>query len=219
MRRAFWNANTHYHPVILDALPPGASRVLDVGCGDGILLADLLRAGVPHVVGLDVDRGVLDRARTRHAGLSIDWVHGDLSHRALQPGSFDGVVAVAALHQMNAGESLTRFAELVRPGGVVAVIGLAASDWWDIPAEGVGLVARYSLGAIYGMWKHSAPQTWPPPLTYREMKRLSAECCLACAIAVICLGGTHWSGPNRSNETGATRRGGSRRRECRASGV
>jgi 2-polyprenyl-3-methyl-5-hydroxy-6-metoxy-1,4-benzoquinol methylase len=63
--RRFWNANTHYHHVVLAALPQGASRVLDVGCGDGILLAELVEAGVPHVIGLDSDRDVLERARAR----------------------------------------------------------------------------------------------------------------------------------------------------------
>ena len=36
--REFWNANTHYHGLVLAALPPGATRVLDVGCGGDLLL-------------------------------------------------------------------------------------------------------------------------------------------------------------------------------------
>jgi 2-polyprenyl-3-methyl-5-hydroxy-6-metoxy-1,4-benzoquinol methylase len=32
-----WNHNIHYHPVVLDALPPDCERVLDVGCGEGLL--------------------------------------------------------------------------------------------------------------------------------------------------------------------------------------
>lgn len=58
-----WNHNIHYHPVLLDALPPHPHRVLDVGCGDGILAADLVRRGIPEVVAIDVDAPVLRRAR------------------------------------------------------------------------------------------------------------------------------------------------------------
>jgi 2-polyprenyl-3-methyl-5-hydroxy-6-metoxy-1,4-benzoquinol methylase len=73
-----WNANIHYHPVVLASIPREARRVLDVGCGDGILSAALARAGVRHVVGLDLDAGVLARAKARHLDGSIEWLQGDV---------------------------------------------------------------------------------------------------------------------------------------------
>ena len=33
-----WNHNIHYHRLILQAVPPGCQRVLDVGCGEGARL-------------------------------------------------------------------------------------------------------------------------------------------------------------------------------------
>jgi SAM-dependent methyltransferase len=173
--RRFWNANTHYYGLVLAALPSGLSRVLEVGCGDGLLSAALVEAGVPHVVGLDVDRPVLDRARARHEGKGIEWVHGDVLHVALEPASFDAVVSVSALHHMDAERSLCRFGQLTRPGGTVVVVGLAANAWRDVPQAAVAVAARHVLSFVLGRWDHSAPECWPPPLTYREMRALSAR--------------------------------------------
>jgi 2-polyprenyl-3-methyl-5-hydroxy-6-metoxy-1,4-benzoquinol methylase len=170
-----WNANTHYHRVVLASLPPNASAVLDVGCGDGLLSAELSDAGIPRVVAVDVDRPVLERARARHEGRGIEWVHGDVHTVALEPDSFDAVVSVAALHHMDAGPSLRRFAQLVRPGGTLAIVGLAANDWLDLPLAALALASQFTLGQVYGRWQHSAPQQWPPPLTYRQIKALSAS--------------------------------------------
>jgi SAM-dependent methyltransferase len=160
---------------VLASLPPDASKVLDVGCGDGILAAELASAGVSSVVALDIDRGVLDRARARHAGTRIDWLHGDVLTAPLEQASFDAVVSVAALHHTDAVMALTRFSQLVRPGGAVIVVGLAANTVWDAPLEGVAVGARLTLGVVYGLWEHSAPQCWPPPLTYGEIRNLSAR--------------------------------------------
>jgi SAM-dependent methyltransferase len=173
--REFWNANAHYHRLVLASLAPGVSRVLEVGCGDGMLSAELVDAGVPHVVGLDIDRPVLGRARARHEGRGIEWIHGDVHQIALERDSFDAVVSVGALHQMDAGPSLTRFAQLVRPGGTVVVVGLASNAWSDIPLAAVAVAARQVLGLVHGRWDHSAPECWPPPLTYGEMRALSAR--------------------------------------------
>ena len=171
----FWNANTHYHRLILAELPPDAVRILDVGCGDGMLTAELADAGVPQVVGLDVDQPVLDRARARHEGKAIEWMRGDVLVAAFEPDSFDAVVSVAAIHHMDATESLARFARLVKRGGTVAIVGIAANAWSDLPLAAVGMTLRQVLGLVHGQWNHSAPTCWPPPLTYGEMKALSAR--------------------------------------------
>ena len=81
-RKTLWNANTHYHRILIDALPSAAQRVLDVGCGDGILAAELVEAGVPRVVALDSDAGVLARAKARHPGLPVEWMYGDVFRSA-----------------------------------------------------------------------------------------------------------------------------------------
>ena len=174
MTRRHWNANTHYHSLVFASLPAGASRVLDVGCGDGLLTAELVDAGVPYVVGLDADGPVLARARARHQGKRIEWVQGDVLEVALEPESFDAVVSVAALHHMDAAQSLQHFARLVRPGGTVVVVGIAATGWADLPLAAAALIARGTLRLIHGWWEHSAPMCWPPPVTFREMQRVSA---------------------------------------------
>ena len=171
--RPLWNANIHYHSLLVEAIPQGARRVLDVGCGDGVLSAHLVHTGIPCVVGLDVDGQVLERAKTRHAGVAVEWLQGDLFDVPLEPGSFDAVVSVATLHHVPAEKALVQFADWVRPGGVVAVVGLAANDWWDLPYAVVAHGTQLILRAWRGHWEHSASMVWPPPSTYREMKRIA----------------------------------------------
>lgn len=33
----YWNHNTHYHRLVLDAMPDPCEAALDVGCGEGLL--------------------------------------------------------------------------------------------------------------------------------------------------------------------------------------
>ena len=172
-RERLWNANIQYHSLLIGAIPQPAQRVLDVGCGDGVLTSQLAQAGVRCVVGLDLDASVLERARARHADSAIEWVTGDIFRVPFERGAFDAVVSVATLHHVDAEHGLVRFADLVRPGGVVAVIGLAANNWWDVPYAAIALSARTTAGLIRGHWEHSAPMAWPPPETYREMKQIA----------------------------------------------
>jgi SAM-dependent methyltransferase len=172
--KRLWNANIHYHSLLTNAVPKGATRVLDVGCGDGILAAELVQSGVPEVTAVDLDAGVLARARARHQGLPIAWLQGDLFTSSLLPErSFDAVLSVATLHHIDATAGLIRFAELVRPGGVVGVVGLANNDWYDWPYAAFCHCSRLAAGTVLGTWEHTAPIVWPPPTTYREVKQIA----------------------------------------------
>ncbi len=71
-----WNHSIHYHRLILQAVPPGCQRVLDVGCGEGTLTRQLARL-VPHVVGIDQDAASLDLAHRQDPDGKIFLIRGD----------------------------------------------------------------------------------------------------------------------------------------------
>ncbi|MFE0421629.1 class I SAM-dependent methyltransferase [Streptomyces sp. NPDC058953] len=131
----YWNHNTHYHPLVLGAVPPGAAKALDIGCGEG-LLAKRLAGRVPEVTGVDRSGEMIRLARER-AGPGIGFVEGDFLDPAapgLASGTYDLVSAVAVLHHVDLTAGLTRMADLLAPGGRLVVIGLGREgrdprDW------------------------------------------------------------------------------------------
>jgi SAM-dependent methyltransferase len=168
-----WNHNIHYHPPILQAVPPGAERALDIGCGEG-MLARKLRRVVPHVTGIDLDTPSLELARAH--GDDIEYVHGDFLDAPLEPASYDVIGCIATLHHVDAGTGLLRMRELLRPGGVLVVVGVARPNLpRDLPRELAGVTANWAHRAVKGYWQHPSPVVWPPAVTYPEMQALAAE--------------------------------------------
>jgi SAM-dependent methyltransferase len=58
------------------SLPVAGSAILDIGCGTGLLAAELARKG-HEVIGLDPAAAMLDIARTRAGGERVRWVEAD----------------------------------------------------------------------------------------------------------------------------------------------
>jgi SAM-dependent methyltransferase len=168
-----WNHNIHYYPLILAAIGKGGARALDVGCGDGLLARQLCQA-VPHVLAIDSNAPVLRRARRNDAGSGVEYLHGDFLTYDFEPDSFDAIVSVAALHHMDAAAALGRMRRLLRPGGTLAVVGLARSRFpRDLPADLAAMAAHQVLRMRKGYWEHSSPIIWPPPLTYDETRQIA----------------------------------------------
>ncbi|MBO0775855.1 MAG: class I SAM-dependent methyltransferase [Actinobacteria bacterium] len=177
-----WNHNIHYHPLIMRAVPPGTECALDVGCGAG-LLARELRQQVPHVTAIDRDAPVLASARQQDGGAGIEYLHGDFLAWDFGPEPFDLIVSVAALHHMDQAAALTRMRDLLRPGGALAVVGLARSGAADLPVDLAAVPVNLALRVRHRDWPQArrargevmAPVIWPPPHTYREVRQLAAD--------------------------------------------
>lgn len=88
-------------------------RVLDLGCGDGTLTAELSAAGAD-VLGVDADASMV--AATRARGLEA--VQADARDLAELEGSFDLVLSNAVLHWIaEVDEVVAAVARVLRPGG------------------------------------------------------------------------------------------------------
>ncbi|MFI9507997.1 class I SAM-dependent methyltransferase [Nocardia sp. NPDC052566] len=167
-----WNVNIHFHDLLVDAVS-GADAVLDVGCGEG-MLARRLRTRSSAVTGIDLDEPGIDSARAQSPDGEIDYVHADFLDHPFEPASFDGIVSVATLHHMDNVAALTRMKELLRPGGTLAVVGLARNE---LPADALGFAGSIAAFAWYRTfrkrWDHPSPIVWPPPQTYRQVREIA----------------------------------------------
>lgn len=74
--------------------PKPGERILDLGCGDGALTADIMRAGA-QVIGADISEDLLAVARSR--GIDARNIDG---HALPFAGEFDAVFSNASLHWM-----------------------------------------------------------------------------------------------------------------------
>lgn len=93
----------------------GGGRVLEVGCGTGLIL-ERLAPQVEALVGLDLSRQMLSSARGR--GLSV--VQGDATGLPFSDGSFDLACSFKVLAHVPAIRSaLAEMARVVRPGGAL----------------------------------------------------------------------------------------------------
>ena len=177
-----WNHNVHYHRVVFEAIPDGCASALDVGCGTGRLTREL-RQVVPSVTGIDRDERCIEAARARAGTDGLDYRQGDFLDLPLPSGGFDLVAAVASVHHMETAAALSRMRDLLRPGGVLVVIGLARES---TPLDFARLVPAV-VNVRVQRFRHRSrpgpgglvtdgvkvPVVWPPALTYRQVRRLA----------------------------------------------
>ena len=111
--------------VLLEHVPRDARRVLDLGTGDGRLLA-LLRIDRPDMLatGLDFSEPMLEASSERFAGDErIELVTHDLAQPLPTLGRFDAVVSSMAIHHLEHERKRSLYGEvfdLLEPGGVFA---------------------------------------------------------------------------------------------------
>ena len=115
--------------------PP--ALVVDVATGTGFAaFAALRRLAAHRVVGVDISRGMLDRARAKapHEDPDgrIEWRHAPAMPLDLVTGSADVVLCASALHLLGS-EALHEWLRVLRPGGQVAFSVPMAEDFHPSP--------------------------------------------------------------------------------------
>jgi SAM-dependent methyltransferase len=157
-----WNHNLAYQRWLFDQVPDHCDHALDVGCGDG-WMARRLAERVTWVTGLDLSTPMIERARQAAAGLpNLTFQVGDLLDHPLPEAGFDFISAVAVLHHLPFEPALTRLATLLRPGGVLAVIGLARdASIADLLVSVFAFPVSRIRRAGRGWWESGAPLANP----------------------------------------------------------
>ena len=126
----WWDPNSEFkplhdiNPLRLDLIDReaglGGKRVLDVGCGGGIL-AEAMAARGADVVGIDLAEKGLKVAQLHllESGCRVDYRHMDAEAlAAAEPGSFDVVTCMEMLeHVPDPASTVAACARLTRPGG------------------------------------------------------------------------------------------------------
>lgn len=110
------------HLVNFTDLPPG-SRILDAGCGPGLVAQAFLEAG-HRVLGVDLSAEMIDRAQRRCAayGARARFIQGSL-YDDVPDGPFDAAVSRYVLHHVQSPHRfIRRQIELLRPGGTLVLV-------------------------------------------------------------------------------------------------
>jgi len=172
-RAGYWNHNVHYQPVILAAVPRGCGPALDVGCGDG-MLACRLAERCAEVTGIDRDPRMIALARARGHSRTRFIEAGFLTY-PFEAASFDFVCANTSLHHMDFAAALTTMARVLRPGGRLAVIGLAADkSVADLLAAAPGVPVDLVDRALRRQGESGAP-IMDPDMSWREVRVAAAR--------------------------------------------
>jgi len=130
----FWDEEGEFKPLhklnpvraryVAERAPLAGARVLDVGCGGGLLAETLARAGA-RVTAIDLSPGMVETARLHalDSGLSIDYrLESAESLLKAHAGEFDVVTCMEMLeHVPDPAATLAVLAQLSRAGGDVFV--------------------------------------------------------------------------------------------------
>lgn len=106
---------------ILSQVPESARRIIDIGCGEGLLTYCIsTRNTAARVVGIDADNEYIRHAREHHSNTNLEYLHAHLEDA--DPGQYDVAVLCSVIeHLPNVGANLQALNRIIAMGGCLLV--------------------------------------------------------------------------------------------------
>lgn len=140
-------------------------RVLDIGCGNSGLGADLFRSGWTQLTHIDISDVVIERMQREYAshdGHCGEWITMDATNMSFPAGEFDLLVEKGTVDALDCADDsgcrrlLSECARVLKPGGVLLLVThsgprrrlplLMQEEYgWDVETHAVG----YSNSALF----------------------------------------------------------------------
>lgn len=114
--------------------PLSGLRILDAGCGDGVLAVELSRRGAD-VTGMDRSDDMIAAAKARAEAENVfpHFEHGEAAALPFADGTFDIVTAVTVLcFVKDADQAVREMTRVLKPGGRLVLGDLSATSLWAI---------------------------------------------------------------------------------------
>jgi ubiquinone/menaquinone biosynthesis C-methylase UbiE len=162
----------------------GASRVIDVGCGEGELLARIHQAWNADCLGVDIDKLSIELAQNKLKkeiqGEKLRYTLADIKKYQVPKNSFDLAICIGSTHAFDEGKlaypgALQKMSDLVKPKGLILIgdgywkqkpeqeyleflgdpAGIYNSHEQNIQqAESFGLIPMYTATSNQDEWDH-----------------------------------------------------------------
>jgi ubiquinone/menaquinone biosynthesis C-methylase UbiE len=170
--------------------PLASTKVLEIGCGSGSVLADFVRFGVSpsNAVGIDIDEGRVEAARLRHP--ELEFRAADAAKIPFADTTFDLLLAFTVFTSIPDDAYRERVAHevlrVLRPGGAILLY-----DFWVNP---INLKTRpLGIADIRRLFDREPEEarrvTLAPPLARLLAKRLRIACEVLSKVPLL---RTHW---------------------------
>lgn len=178
MIERYWNHNTAFHDELVADAKKRGGRVLDIGCGDGLLLQQLAPC-VQQAVGIDPDEQIISRAQERLAPLlNVSLISGDFLEMPIpsQEERYTTIICVATLHHMDLRSALLKMSQLLAPGGRLLIIGLAADkSMMDLVISGLLVLPIRLMDRLHGGMQDIGVRIADPKESLSEIRQLANE--------------------------------------------
>lgn len=117
-----WDHNQRYSKLLLNEIPNGLEKILDIGCGTGEFTKKVA-AKAKDVIGIDIAPQMISEAKSRHPAENIKYILQDFDTME-EDELYDCIISIATFHHLSLDKALPKIKNMLKPNGILIVLDL-----------------------------------------------------------------------------------------------